>query len=323
MQKLRSIQALRAVAACAVVVYHTYDRGGNAAYGGVGVDLFFVISGFIMAKVAPATTAVKFAQDRLWRIYPLRWLAVLPWILLVPGDLLSVISSLTLWLIYGGYYVLPTLRVGSTLSLELLFYAGMMLAIATRLVVPLALYSMFLTGALTTSLDVLHFVGSPMALEFLMGVVVARLPRQPAFGVLILLGLGLLSMTPTDFADLDLSLEPQFALWRALQWGLPAALIVWGALSMESVFEHRLFNVPVAIGDASYSIYLFHALISYGLNFFWPVRLLPAIAVGLAIHVLVERRIMAARKRTAICQPPDTPIGFDVSLLGQPGRTGA
>ena len=68
MQKLRSIQTLRALAACGVVVYHTYDTGGKAAYGGVGVDLFFVISGFIMAKVAQAKTAAKFAQDRLWRI---------------------------------------------------------------------------------------------------------------------------------------------------------------------------------------------------------------------------------------------------------------
>ena len=101
LRKLRSIQVLRAVAACAVVVLHAYPKVhapvGSAGYGAAGVDLFFVISGFIMASVAEGRSAAGFAADRLWRIYPLWWLAVLPWLFLVPRGPTFIASSLTLW----------------------------------------------------------------------------------------------------------------------------------------------------------------------------------------------------------------------------------
>ena len=300
MQKLRSVQVLRAVAACAVVVLHAvpdvHAPVGNAGYGAAGVDLFFVISGFIMANVARGRTAGEFLRDRFWRIYPLWWVAVIPWLFMVPRGPTFVVSSLTLWPIYAGGYYVPVLKVGWTLSFELLFYLGMTLAIATRAAVPMLLYGLFLVAALTTASPLLHFVGSPMALEFLMGVLVANLPRRAALGLLIPAGLALLALTSAAIGDVESSLGPQWALWRAFQWGLPAALIVWGALSLEPWFERRIFDVPVAIGDASYSIYLFHPLVAYGLSYSWPVRLILAAGAGWAMHLLVERRILRARK---------------------------
>lgn len=306
-QKLRSIQVLRAVAACAVVVLHAvpdvHAPVGGAGYGAAGVDLFFVISGFIMANVAQGRTAGEFMRDRLWRIYPLWWVAVLPWLFMVPRGGLFIASSLSLWPIYGGGYYVPVLKVGWTLSFELLFYLGITLAIATRAWAPLLLYALCLVGALTTSSALLHFAGSPMALEFLMGVLVANLPRRRALGVLIPVGIALIALSSPIIGDVESSLGPQWAPTRAIEWGCPAALIVWGALSLERVFEHRLFDAPVAIGDASYSVYLFHPLVAYGLDFGWVLRLPLAVAVGWAMHVLVERRILAARKRLPALWP--------------------
>lgn len=302
MQKLRSIQVLRGLAACAVVVLHAVpdvrSPVGNAGYGAAGVDLFFVISGFIMTTVAQGRAAGDFMRDRLWRIYPLWWVAVLPWLFMVPRGPTFIASSLTLWPIYAGGYYVPVLKVGWTLSFELLFYLGMTLAIATRAALPLLLYALLLFGALTTSSPLLHFLGSPMALEFLMGVAVARLPHRAPFGLFIPLGIALIALTSPYVGDVEASLGgPQWALWRALEWGCPAALIVWGALSLEPFFARKLFNGPVALGDASYSIYLFHPLLAYGLSFAWPVRLLLAVGAGLAMHLLVERRILSARRR--------------------------
>lgn len=300
MQKLRSIQVLRAIAACAVVVLHAYPEAhapiGNAGYGAAGVDLFFVISGFIMANVSQGRTAREFLGDRLWRIYPLWWVAVLPWLFMVPRGGTFILSSLSLWPIYPGGYYVPVLKVGWTLSFELLFYLGMTLAIATRAVVPLAAYALLLLGALTTSSPLLHFVGNPMALEFLMGVIVAKLPRRRRIALLIPVGLISIVLAGPGVGDVESSLGPSWAVWRALQWGAPAALIVWGALSLELPFRHRCFDLPVALGDASYSIYLFHPMVAYGLDFPWAVRLALAIGGGWAMHVLVERRIMAARR---------------------------
>jgi exopolysaccharide production protein ExoZ len=305
-QKLRSIQVLRGVAACAVVVLHAYpdaqEAAGDVGYGAAGVDLFFVISGFIMANVASGRTAREFIGDRLWRIYPLWWIAVLPWLFMVPRGGTFVLSSLMLWPIYPGGYYVPVLKVGWTLSFELLFYLGVAAAIAARSVVPLAIYAVFLIGALTTSSALLHFVGSPIVLEFLLGVLIARLPRRTFLGLLIPLGLCLVAITAPGIGDVEASLSPSWAFWRAIEWGVPAALIVWGALSLEGLLQYSAFDVPVALGDASYSIYLFHPIVAHGFNLAWPVRLMLAIGAGWAMHVLVERRLAARGRRKATAQ---------------------
>jgi peptidoglycan/LPS O-acetylase OafA/YrhL len=216
---------------------------------------------------------------------------------MLPRGPTFIVSSLTLWPIYPGGYYPPLLKVGWTLSFEMLFYLGMTVAMASRAAAPLALYALFLLGAMVTAAPLLHFVGNPMALEFLMGVVIASLPRRSAAGLLIPVGLALFAFTSPHVGDVDTIVEAKFAFRRVVEWGVPAAMIVWGALSIEPWFKRRLFDVPVAIGDASYSIYLFHPLIAYGLDFAWPVRLALAVGAGLTMHLLVERRIMAARRR--------------------------
>ena len=293
------------MAACSVLASHTYEPVRDAAYGAAGVDLFFVISGFIMANLASERTAGEFARDRVLRIYPLWWIAALPWLLFVQQDSFYVLSTLTLWPVYGDAHYLPMLRVGWTLCLEMLFYAGVTLAIATRPALAVIAYAALLVGALTTSSVLLDFMGSPMILEFLMGILVARLPRRRIFGLFILVGVALIPLSSTVVGDLVSSLDPEWALQRAFQWGLPAALILWGALSLERVFESSLFDGAVTIGDASYSIYLFHPLASYGFDLSWPVRLVMGVATGLTIYVLVERRIMAALKRLTSRPKPE------------------
>lgn len=297
--KLRSIQLLRGLAACAVVVLHAVPEGeqaiGGRGFGAAGVDLFFVISGFIMTNVARDRKALEFLRDRLWRIYPMWWIAVLPWIFMVPRGPTAIVSSLTLWPIYAGGYYVPVLKVGWTLSFELLFYLGMTFAILRGAALPLLAYGLFLVAALASSSPLMHFVGSPMTLEFLMGVAIAGLPRRALLGFLVPAGIALFALTSPAIGDVDSTLHPQWALWRALLWGCPAALVVWGALSLEPLFARQLFDLPVAVGDASYSIYLFHPLVAFGLALPWIVRLVLGIAIGCAMHLLVERRLMKIR----------------------------
>ena len=66
---------------------------------------------------------------------------------------------------------------------------------------------------------------------------------------------------------------------------------------MEKLFARRAFDAPVKIGDASYSVYLFHPLVTYGVDLPWMIELTGAIVFGWAMHLLVERRIIAAGKR--------------------------
>src|SRR6185295_16528642 len=182
----------------AVVAHHAFD--GDTRLGAAGVDLFFVISGFIMATCTGGRSASEFLADRAWRIYPLWLIAVVPWLFMAPVSLLGIVRSLTLWPVYGHHYVDPALGVGWTLSFELLFYAGFALAIATRAAVPLLVFGLCLILGLTTSNLLFWFVGSPLTFEFLLGVLIARVPTRQNFGALAAaLGLILFAVVPATY----------------------------------------------------------------------------------------------------------------------------
>ena len=129
------------------------------------------------------------------------------------------------------------------------------------------------------------------------GVWIARLPRDGRFGLpLIAIGIAAFAVSPQNLFSLDVASDPTIAAFRALFWGVPAALIVYGSLSLDRSFENRIWNVPVLLGDASYSIYLFHFVIINAFTAHWVWEIFFSIAGGLAIFWVVERRIPEFRK---------------------------
>jgi peptidoglycan/LPS O-acetylase OafA/YrhL len=151
-----------------------------ARLGAAGVDLFFVISGFIMATIAKPS-AGRFLFDRFWRIFPLWLVAVTPWLIaLRPGPSI-IAASLTLWPVYHQF-TMPALDVGWTLSFELLFYVAMALGMRTRAAVPLTLFGVALAAGALTHAPIFDYVGNPMIFEFLFGVGIAKLPRREHWG---------------------------------------------------------------------------------------------------------------------------------------------
>ncbi|WP_443027629.1 acyltransferase family protein [Sphingomonas sp. URHD0057] len=282
---------LRGVAAMAVVAHHAF--AGGTKLGAAGVDLFFVISGFIMATCAGGRSPGQFLADRAWRIYPLWLIAVLPWLLMEPVSLLGLVRSLTLWPVYGRQYVEPALGVGWTLSFELLFYAGFAVAIASRASIPLLIFGLCLILGLTTNNLLFWFIGSPLAFEFLLGVAIAQMPSRASFGaVAAALGLILLAVAPDTYYDQSFG---GGAILRVICWGVPASLLVYGLRSLEPRLSGRAFDLPVLIGNASYSIYLFHQLIFK--QFHGIGGLVLSAAAGIAIYFLVERPIIRARPK--------------------------
>jgi len=303
--KLRSIQVLRGIAAMAVVGHHAFD---GTRIGAAGVDLFFVMSGFIMATCARDRGPLEFLADRAWRIYPLWLIAVTPWLLMSPQTSLEVVRSLTLWPVYGPHFVNPALGVGWTLSFELLFYLAFALALATRVSVPLIAYASFFILAMKTNSILFAFLGSPLALEFLMGVAVAAMPTRSFAGIAALvLGICGFALGPSDFYNQAFGAG---AIYRAIAWGIPASMAVYGARSLESFFEKKSFNLPVLLGSASYSIYLFHQLVFQA--FSGLAGLVISAFAGVAVYLLLERPIMRVKPHW---RPPDQSHPARASLL--------
>lgn len=309
--KFRSIQLIRALAAVGVLLCHT----AGWTLGAAGVDLFFVISGFIIGTVMPGRDARTFLVDRLRRIYPIYFIALLPWALIgawfatIPADRLA--ASLTLWPIWGGRFVIPFNPPAWTLCFEMLFYLGATLSLATaRRWLPLAiaggaalLYQLF-PGAL------LGFVGNPMILEFCAGLALTRLPRRagPA-GAAIPIALLIFALSPSIIlADGGLAIDASRSMLRLAWWGVPAFLLAYAALTFDQAFASPRWNGAVLIGDASYSLYLVHVLPALILQYWWPVEALLILAFGVAVHLAVEKPLLERLRRSPKpVTPSDSP----------------
>jgi exopolysaccharide production protein ExoZ len=279
LSKLRSIQVLRCVAVLGVLACHSFK--GAAGVGSAGVDLFFVISGFIITRVAEGRSASEFLMARLRRIYPIYWLAVLPWLALVIHQLSLplVASSVTLWPIFGDY-VRPALPAAWTLSFEMMFYLAFAASLAWGVRAVLIAYACAALASLVFSSALFGFLGNFMVLEFLVGVLIAKFEIRisPWWA---LLAIAWFALAPEQ------TLIVKAQTFRPLYYGIPAALLFASVWHLKA---GRAFAIPVFLGDASYSIYLVHQLaLLFGAGFF------TALAAGSAVYVLVERRLFASQ----------------------------
>jgi exopolysaccharide production protein ExoZ len=318
MKTLLSIQYLRGAAALAVVLFHALQwESGGFEVGRAGVDVFFVISGVIMwwvtaeRPIGPGT----FLWRRVTRVAPLYWLATLgvaAGALISPTFLPEVLLGwrhLALSLAFIPHFdprgrPFPLLPPGWTLTYEAIFY----LVFAAALLVPKrrrllgvasALFAIVAAGFLLS--DPAYLLGAnPMLLEFAVGVWLGklyeteRLPGRTWGFTLAALGVGAFAiLEATGFIN---------ELWRPLLWGVPAALIVAGALSLEA--RGAVIRSPAlkTLGDASYAIYLVHlpatALVAHTLGYdrpwlFIPVAMAASIAAGLICRAWVEKSLLA------------------------------
>jgi len=266
------IQYLRAIAALMVVLYHTqlYYKGHGLkliSAGAAGVDIFFVISGFVMAYSTRnfnhhdrlAVQASHFLQNRIVRIVPLYWLALL-W----KAKVLIINGAITAGLVCDFFfiprflppknYIWPILVPGWTLNYEMFFYAVFGIAMLTGKARYVVMTMVFVTLAILglyidSGVAAVRFYTTSLPLEFVFGVLlykmrdfyIGRTSNSVATAVLIM-GFAVLA--------LDNGHVPRF-----LADGIPAVFIVGSAII---VFENRHRPMLQLLGDASYSIYITH-----------------------------------------------------------------
>ncbi len=283
-KSITSIQILRAVAALLVVLFHFADyvkpldvyNLPSFEFGRSGVDVFFLVSGFIIfVTTARGDDPVKFAKRRVFRIVPLYWTLTLITFVIMAWDpeylnwgeanSVALLKSLFFIPYRGSKFIQPVLFVGWTLNYEMFFYALWTLALAlfafrssARILGVAAVITLLIvTGyLLKPQSGIGQFYTNPIMFEFVAGASIAfvythhkeYLTAIPLLGSMLLVIAGVLLMV-------FWSLETRVVL------GVAAFLIMVAAISLEcnSRVPHNLFFEN--LGDASYAIYLMHPLI--------------------------------------------------------------
>jgi exopolysaccharide production protein ExoZ len=323
MAEIVSIQYLRAFAALTVVAFHALGAAPHFPVGAAGVDVFFVISGFIMWTLTAETetSPARFLWRRIVRVAPTYWVATFvvagiwalrPHFLWMPpftwGELLKSLLFAPHRDGWGRDY--PVLTQGWTLNYEMFFYlvfTGVLLLPRRRQFTALTavLLGLAAAGLLLRPTDPVGATYlNPLLLEFLAGAWLGRAwragwLRSRSLGSL-LLGAGLAIFAIENGYGL---VDPP---WRALVWGAPAVLLVAGGLSLEGAGAMIRSRPLKALGDGSYSIYLFHpAIVALGERVLAPaptlVRLTATVAAcglaGVILHRVLEQPVTAALRR--------------------------
>lgn len=329
--RIYSIQALRAVAAVLVVIYHArglafvyqerYGTGQTLFFdfaflreiGAFGVDIFFVISGFIMTYITwhePRDTSSiwPFLKRRLARIVPSYWLYTL--VMMTALFLTSEqfvqqtgISDIIYSLLFIPYQptegtLSPILAVGWTLSYEMYFYILVAIGLLWPrriFLVGLGVYFFLSVSAplfFTPTLATFSTMTNLLVLEFYFGMLICvayvhfgGFGKKAGWAALIFSGImiaGWFQFTPS-------------LTYRGLVWGLPAAGIVVWFLSRESATGFFARPLWQALGASSYSLYLTHVIILPVLaRIGGATRLLPHVPMDVYLVIVVTISIVAA-----------------------------
>ena len=322
---LNNIQVLRALAALNVVVFHII--GNSISYGqptsldildgwgACGVDVFFVISGFVMAytQARKRKPPLEFLKDRVRRIVPIYWLLtclLLSMAMFIPAvfrgpppSVEHIVSSL---FFMSGLVTdrMPILYVGWSLEYEMLFYTLFALGLLLK-----SDHYAFVLPIIVLAIFALLGWSYPMVMEFAFGMILAKLYLKGKFKIglpLVIVGALLLGASIFWKPDLD----------RLIVWGIPSVLLVHGALHMPQSTSKWL----VYLGGASYSIYLvqvltipaFYKFSSRFLGYVQPdilgfMALVLTVAFACLTYQYVERP-MSMRQRRPLPQPVEEAV---------------
>jgi len=289
-----SLQILRAVAAWMVFFHHYMQLFHNfqfdsplggffATYGGFGVDIFFVLSGFVMffSMANRSATAYSFFVKRFFRVAPAYWfytIAMVGFIALLPTefsytdyDARFLLSSL---LFYpadnpSGIGMFPLLTVGWTLNFEMTFYTILALSMLVSKRGALLLCGsliIILPSYWPNYLPYSHILTSEKLYEFVAGMALAALissnkldwlKRYRVSLTILTMGIGFLCFTLIE-------LDHGFEL-------LASACIVFSVALLNDYIDqqHPLARFLIRAGDYSYSTYLSHIfVIGVGIHLF-------------------------------------------------------
>ena len=339
-KKLLSLQALRGVAIIFVLLTHIKYPVTELFHGIIlpawmsgdgfacGVDIFFVLSGFVISMTAERQNSGPrvFVMQRLIRVMPLYWIVTLP--ILIGYLYQSMVNHH--WntrIIWNSVFLLPlwdkfwffdpVLNVGWSLCFEMWFYTlfAAFLFFLPAKKVPWALIGLFLISIPLPFLwksawKFPYFAFHPFCWEFAMGCLAFEISKnicpRPFFSSILLL-VGVLSLTYFAIHYEFLGkhwitrMDPHQSALRALLWGIPAFVVVLSFVFLETLGAKMNWASPlIYFGNASYAIYLVHIPVYNFIEVkivglfasFWmgsTFVLTSALLVGCLLHHLIEK----------------------------------
>jgi peptidoglycan/LPS O-acetylase OafA/YrhL len=321
---LPSLDMLRGVAALAVVMFHIAGEGfqqqlgvipvGNAfRFGYAGLDLFFVLSGFIIfyvhgREIGRPDRLASYVWKRFSRIYPMYWIATLTYIAMALARHVDIEPHRAIASLLLIPDVRPIIAVAWTLSHEVLFYGVFALLLwAPKLGAVVA--AVWLAGSLVfagSSDPGLMFLFNIRHLEFLVGALAAFALRsgvvsRPA----VLLGGGLSLCVIAAVLDVLKAALPEDAF--IIAYGLGSGAVILGIATYDLAGRLRVPGVFRLLGAASYSVYLTHLMAFSVLSRLlmwlrvptvlppWLTLLLIAVLIavaGVLVHLWVEKPVL-------------------------------
>jgi exopolysaccharide production protein ExoZ len=272
---VKNLQYLRAFASINVVYLHILSSShsygmstkiftliGN--WGGNGVDIFFVISGFVMihTQINKPKNIYEFYLSRLNRIIPIYWFITIFVVLIyfiLPNETFRSLSfdfnKFFLSLLFCSQLIikeLPIVNLGWTLEWEMLFYLIFGLALYLKDIIKIIYFIFFIM------IIIFLFSQNLLIFEFFLGMTIGYifnkvdLKKNIGFKIFIVGIILLLLSINSNLEDMSDFFILGIKFDRFFIWGVPAALIVLGAAYSKQVN----FSFLNYLGNASYSIYL-------------------------------------------------------------------
>jgi peptidoglycan/LPS O-acetylase OafA/YrhL len=326
------IQILRGAAALLVVLHHSLEEtlalpsadhslDWWVRFGASGVDIFFVISGFVIFSSvwrgpgAALTSWSRFILARFHRIYPFYWVCLAAVIVLASSGLAFTSMQMSASRLVTSVLLLPSpsqiIGVAWTLVYELWFYWIVGLVILLRWPARMSAFAIVALiiaaiGAGRWAGDglVARFVSDPIVLEFCYGILLALLLRHATLSsvwVFPLAGIGFLLLMVASALAPSETTNGIARTVRFEDWGIPAVFVVAAFAAIPRGYSVA-FRFAVMLGNASYAIYLTHVFVMIGYAKLIKVGVvhgpgwadaigatLAAIALGVAAHFLVEQ----------------------------------